>query len=140
MDAYSISAYVSNLLFTKVSMQLSISHSLCSAVHNYDSLCRCSSRSPIMLSILLVILTIMYVCMYVCICMYVCMCMYVCLFVWLCRVTCSLWMDERMDGWMDGRMYVCLSVWLSVSMSVFQSVCYNSGGRYGYSTSGTRYL
>ena len=39
---------------TKVSMHLSISHSLCSAVHNYDSLCRRSSRSPIMLSILLV--------------------------------------------------------------------------------------
>ena len=35
-------------------MHLSISHSLCSAVHNYDSLCRRSSRSPIMLSILLV--------------------------------------------------------------------------------------
>ena len=32
---------------TKVSMHLSISHSLCSAVHNYDSLCRRSSRSPI---------------------------------------------------------------------------------------------
>ena len=45
----------SYLLFTKVSMHLSISHSLCSAVHNYDSLCRRSSRSPIMLSILLVI-------------------------------------------------------------------------------------
>ena len=45
----------SYLLFTKVSMHLSISHSLCSAVHNYDSLCRGSSRSPIMLSILLVI-------------------------------------------------------------------------------------
>ena len=45
----------SYLLFTKVSMDLSISHSLCSAVHNYDSLCRRSSRSPIMLSILLVI-------------------------------------------------------------------------------------
>ena len=54
----------SYLLFTKVSMHLSISHSLCSAVHNYDSLCsavhnydslcRGSSRSPIMLSILLV--------------------------------------------------------------------------------------
>ena len=44
----------SYLLFTKVSMHLSISHSLCSAVHNYDSLCRRSSRSPIMLSILLV--------------------------------------------------------------------------------------
>ena len=40
---------------TKVSMHLSISHSLCSAVHNYDSLCRRSSRSPIMLSILLVL-------------------------------------------------------------------------------------
>ena len=40
---------------TKVSMHLSISHSLCSAVHNYDSLCRRSSHSPIMLSILLVI-------------------------------------------------------------------------------------
>ena len=40
---------------TKVSMHLSINHSLCSAVHNYDSLCRRSSRSPIMLSILLVI-------------------------------------------------------------------------------------
>ena len=39
---------------TKVSMHLSISHSLCSAVHSYDSLCRHSSRSPIMLSILLV--------------------------------------------------------------------------------------
>ena len=39
---------------TKVSMHLSISHSLCSAVHSYDSLCRRSSRSPIMLSILLV--------------------------------------------------------------------------------------
>ena len=37
------------------SMHLSISHSLCSAVHNYDSLCRRSSRSPIMLRILLVI-------------------------------------------------------------------------------------
>ena len=46
----------SNLLFTKVSMHLSISHSLCSAVHNYDSLCRRSSRSPIMLSILLVLI------------------------------------------------------------------------------------
>ena len=45
----------SYLLFIKVSMHLSISHSLCSAVHNYDSLCRRSSRSPIMLSILLVI-------------------------------------------------------------------------------------
>ena len=55
----------SYLLFTKVSMHFSISHSLCSAVHNYDSLCsavhnydslcRGSSRSPIMLSILLVI-------------------------------------------------------------------------------------
>ena len=45
----------SYLLFTKVSMHLSISHSLCSAVHNYDSLCRRSSRSPIMLSILLVL-------------------------------------------------------------------------------------
>ena len=45
----------SYLLFTKISMHLSISHSLCSAVHNYDSLCRRSSRSPIMLSILLVI-------------------------------------------------------------------------------------
>ena len=43
------------LLFTKVSMHLSINHSLCSVVHNYDSLCRCSSRSPIMLSILLVL-------------------------------------------------------------------------------------
>ena len=32
---------------TKVSMHLSII--LCSAVHNYDSLCRRSSRSPIML-------------------------------------------------------------------------------------------
>ena len=31
-----------------------INHSLCSAVHNYDSLCRRSSHSPIMLSILLV--------------------------------------------------------------------------------------
>ena len=39
---------------TNVSMHLSISHSLCSAVHNYDSLRRRSSRSPIMLSILLV--------------------------------------------------------------------------------------
>ena len=39
---------------SQVSMHLSISHSLCSAVHNYDSLCRRSSRSPIMLSILLV--------------------------------------------------------------------------------------
>ena len=39
---------------TKVSMHLSISHSLCSAVHSYDSLCGRSSRSPIMLSILLV--------------------------------------------------------------------------------------
>ena len=39
---------------TKVSMHLSISHSLCSAIHNYDSLCRHSCRSPIMLSILLV--------------------------------------------------------------------------------------
>ena len=48
----------SYLLFTKVSMHLSISHSLCSAVHNYDSLCRRSSRSPIMLSILLVYLYI----------------------------------------------------------------------------------
>ena len=37
-------------------MYLSISHSLCSAVHNCDSLCRRSSRSPIMLSILLVLL------------------------------------------------------------------------------------
>ena len=45
----------SYLLFTKVGMHLSINHSLCSAVHNYDSLCRHSSRSPIMLSILLVI-------------------------------------------------------------------------------------
>ena len=44
----------SYLLFTKVSMHLSISHSLCSAVHNYDSLCWRSSRSPIMLCILLV--------------------------------------------------------------------------------------
>ena len=42
---------------TKVSMHLSISHSLCSAVHNYDSLCRRSSRSPTMLSILLVLYT-----------------------------------------------------------------------------------
>ena len=41
---------------TKGSMHLSISHSLCSAVHSYDSLCRRSSRSPIMLSILLVII------------------------------------------------------------------------------------
>ena len=49
-------SYNSYLLFTKVSMHLSISHSLCSAVHNYDSLCRRSSRSPIMLSILLVII------------------------------------------------------------------------------------
>ena len=40
---------------TKVSMHLSISHSLCSAAHSYDSLCRRSSRSPIMLSIVLVI-------------------------------------------------------------------------------------
>ena len=48
----------SYLLFTKVSMHLRISHSLCSAVHNYDSLCRHSSRSPIMLSILLVIFII----------------------------------------------------------------------------------
>ena len=48
---------------TKVSMHLSISHSQCSAIHNYDSLCgrsrydslcRRSSRSHIMLSILLV--------------------------------------------------------------------------------------
>ena len=31
---------------TKGSMHLSISHSLCSAVHSYDSLCRRSSRSP----------------------------------------------------------------------------------------------
>ena len=46
----------SYLLFTKVSMHLSISHYLCSAVHNYDSLCRRSSRSPIMLSILLVLI------------------------------------------------------------------------------------
>ena len=46
----------SYLLFTKVSMHLSISHSLCSAVHNYDSLCRRSSRSPIILSILLVMI------------------------------------------------------------------------------------
>ena len=45
----------SYLLFTKISMRLCISHSLCSAVHNYDSLCMRSSRSPIMLSILLVI-------------------------------------------------------------------------------------
>ena len=44
----------SYLLFTKLSIHLSISHSLCSAVHNYDSLCRRSSHSPIMLSILLV--------------------------------------------------------------------------------------
>ena len=44
----------SYMLFTKVSMRLCINHSLCSAVHNYDSLCRRSSRSPIMLSILLV--------------------------------------------------------------------------------------
>ena len=43
---------------TKVSMHLSISQSLCSAVHNYDSLCRRSSRSPIMLSILLVLLCV----------------------------------------------------------------------------------
>ena len=59
----------SYLLFTKVSMHLSISHSLCSAVHNYyslcsavhnyDSLCRGSSRSPIMLSILLVIIMLL---------------------------------------------------------------------------------
>ena len=54
----------SYLLFTNVSMHLSISHSLCSAVHNCDSLCSAvhncdslcrrrprSSRSPIMLSI-----------------------------------------------------------------------------------------
>ena len=40
----------------KLACTLSISHSLCSAVHNCDSLCRRSSRSPIMLSILLVIL------------------------------------------------------------------------------------
>ena len=55
---FSVSEYQnfpnSYLLFTMVSMHLSISHSLCSAVHNYDSLCRRSSRSPIMLSILLV--------------------------------------------------------------------------------------
>ena len=38
----------------KLACTLSISHSLCSAVHNCDSLCRRSSRSPIMLSILLV--------------------------------------------------------------------------------------
>ena len=44
---------------TKVSMHLSISHSLCSAVHSYDSLCRRSSRSPIMLSILLVIIVLL---------------------------------------------------------------------------------
>ena len=43
---------------TKVSMHLSISHSLCSAVHNYDSLCGRSSRSSIMLSILLVLLLV----------------------------------------------------------------------------------
>ena len=43
---------------TKGSMHLSISHSLCSAVHSYDSLCRRSSRSPIMLSILLVYIDI----------------------------------------------------------------------------------
>ena len=48
----------SYMLFTKVSMRLCISHSLCSAVHNYDSLCRRSSRSPIMLSILLVYISI----------------------------------------------------------------------------------
>ena len=57
---FSVSEYQnfpnSYLLFTMVSMHLSISHSLCSAVHNYDSLCRRSSCSPIMLSILLVIL------------------------------------------------------------------------------------
>ena len=47
----------SYMMLTKVSMRLCISHSLCSAVHNYDSLCRRSSRSPIMLSILLVIYT-----------------------------------------------------------------------------------
>ena len=56
---YSIREYQnfpnSYLLFTKVGMHLSINHSLCSAVHNYDSLCRRSSRSPIMFSILLVI-------------------------------------------------------------------------------------
>ena len=40
----------------KLACTLSISHSLCSAVHNCDSLCRRSSRSPIMLSILLVII------------------------------------------------------------------------------------
>ena len=49
---------------TKVSMHLRISHSLCTAVHNYDSLCGRSSRSPIMLSILLVIL-ILYIYLYV---------------------------------------------------------------------------
>ena len=52
----------SYMLFTKVSMRLCISHSLCSAVHNYDSLCRRSSRSPIMLSILLVY---MYIFIYI---------------------------------------------------------------------------
>ena len=61
---FSVSEYQnfpnSYLLFTMVSMHLSISHSLCSAVHNYDSLCRRSSRSPIMLSILLVYLFIYY--------------------------------------------------------------------------------
>ena len=56
----------SYLLFTKVSMHLSISHSLCSAVHNYDSLCRRSSRSPIMLSILLVYILIYLFYFYVC--------------------------------------------------------------------------
>ena len=42
----------------KLACTLSISHSLCSAVHNCDSLCRRSSRSPIMLSILLVLVII----------------------------------------------------------------------------------
>ena len=52
----------SYLLFTKVSMYLGISHSLCSVVHNYDSLCRRSSRSSIMLSILLVICSMFTTC------------------------------------------------------------------------------
>ena len=52
----------SYMLFTKVSMRLCINHSLCSAVHNYDSLCRRSSRSPIMLSILLVYIHISSTC------------------------------------------------------------------------------
>ena len=49
----STKTFLTDLLFTKVS---GISHSLCSAVHNYDSLCRRSSRTPIILSILLVIM------------------------------------------------------------------------------------